>query len=824
MELQLHGFRCYTDKTFLFPSKGIVLLNGPSGAGKTTILQAVTWCLYGKIRNVESKKNSKSKKMYVRLIVQASENYPKKIEIYRQKHPNLLKVSIGILEFTGEVAQNRIEGWFGSEVIWNLSSYLRQHQFNPLFSSSAAGGLQYLNAIAFQDQDPSLYIDHIRDEWKTVQTQFEVQQDLFAKNCEAFKTYLSEHSIHKEYACSKESLQEQCAALQELKDVTLPKTHQAFLQHQQASAKIECLTKEQEDLRQELAGMDQDATVYTTPMKLLTDSSSRKSVELLLEGWCFTEKEIQKLETKIQEQTCVLEEMEEVEPMDESEYYALVEKHETLVRHENTCEKYSIAYDRDLLQQRVTFIQALRANQRALEMYDKMMEIYDFVKDMPHHPDFKEEKITEYETKILEEKQSLTLLRCPSCAQTLRYHNRCLESVDAVPSSQESLAVLIEELETLRRQDKENKVRQKRVDQFNHYKALYMEEQEKMDAKKQKYLEEKDADTKRLTAKENRDLEQECKDLERVLHHYIEKEGLGNVEEAKSRLQKKKGLEEKEALEKEHQKVRQEHQTYRENVSSLFQCDLSSTSPNAFTSTYNREIKDYDYHVQHKQYIQEEYETVSQTITTLQEQIKDSAKDEWENCQKQIRILEEELAWSKDANEAMTKKQNLSEERESIVALSEQLEHLTLLKNLAVDTECQVLAEVVQHINSTVNVLSEDIFTDPIDVRLKLYKEVKSKKKLTPKVNFSIRYKTGEFSSPQEVSGGEQSRLSLLFTLALHRWNNTKVLMLDETFSSLDQDIKIECLRSIRKTTPHSLVLCVDHTHIEGYYDQTIHI
>jgi DNA repair exonuclease SbcCD ATPase subunit len=42
MEITLHGFRCYENKTFTFPKKGIVLLEGPSGSGKTTILQSLT--------------------------------------------------------------------------------------------------------------------------------------------------------------------------------------------------------------------------------------------------------------------------------------------------------------------------------------------------------------------------------------------------------------------------------------------------------------------------------------------------------------------------------------------------------------------------------------------------------------------------------------------------------------------------------------------------------------------------------------------------------------------------------------------------------------
>ncbi|MEL7003817.1 MAG: AAA family ATPase [Bacteroidota bacterium] len=162
MELEMNGFRCYKNKVMKLPTKGLVLLSGPSGSGKTSILQAITWCLYGKIRSVECKTNSKTKKMFVRWTIPANTivSSSKTIVIYRQKHPNLLKVhflsesSENDLELIDDVAQKRICDLFGTLGVWHLSSYLPQDQFNPLFTSSAAGGLQYLNTIAFHEDNP----------------------------------------------------------------------------------------------------------------------------------------------------------------------------------------------------------------------------------------------------------------------------------------------------------------------------------------------------------------------------------------------------------------------------------------------------------------------------------------------------------------------------------------------------------------------------------------------------------------------------------------------------------------------------------------------
>jgi len=63
-----------------------------------------------------------------------------------------------------------------------------------------------------------------------------------------------------------------------------------------------------------------------------------------------------------------------------------------------------------------------------------------------------------------------------------------------------------------------------------------------------------------------------------------------------------------------------------------------------------------------------------------------------------------------------------------------------------------------------------------------------------------------------------------LVTLALNRLSGSPLMMLDETFSSLDEGIKEHCLRAVRSATTGKSVICVDHGGVEGYYDQVINI
>lgn len=48
MKITLSNFGCWTDRTFEFPDSGNVLLMAPSGTGKTTIIRAIMFALFGK--------------------------------------------------------------------------------------------------------------------------------------------------------------------------------------------------------------------------------------------------------------------------------------------------------------------------------------------------------------------------------------------------------------------------------------------------------------------------------------------------------------------------------------------------------------------------------------------------------------------------------------------------------------------------------------------------------------------------------------------------------------------------------------------------------
>ena len=53
MKLKLINFKCYLEKTFEFDDNSFILISASSGSGKSTILMAIQYALYGTGSNIK---------------------------------------------------------------------------------------------------------------------------------------------------------------------------------------------------------------------------------------------------------------------------------------------------------------------------------------------------------------------------------------------------------------------------------------------------------------------------------------------------------------------------------------------------------------------------------------------------------------------------------------------------------------------------------------------------------------------------------------------------------------------------------------------------
>jgi len=175
MEITLSNFKCYTDKTISFGEKGVILISGKSGIGKSTIVEGIYFALYGIGRNIIKFGKSKCKVIF-------------KIEnmvITRTKRPNRLTLEMNDKFYEDETAQFIIIGKFGKD--FKNTSYISQNSSKSFVKLTPSEKLQFLEDFLFENSkistiktDVTNRINKFKDELKELQYELKVNRDVFA--------------------------------------------------------------------------------------------------------------------------------------------------------------------------------------------------------------------------------------------------------------------------------------------------------------------------------------------------------------------------------------------------------------------------------------------------------------------------------------------------------------------------------------------------------------------------------------------------------------------------------------------------------------------
>jgi len=215
--------------------------------------------------------------------------------------------------------------------------------------------------------------------------------------------------------------------------------------------------------------------------------------------------------------------------------------------------------------------------------------------------------------------------------------------------------------------------------------------------------------------------------------------------------------------------------------------------------------------------------SLQEQIDKIRETIGNDPVFEIERINSEINKLNQELLLSNKAHQAIQYHTQLAKEREELVNLNNLLGDLHTFRQYAVETECRILQQVVDSINASIQGVCGTLFDKDINITLSLFKTLKSTKNVKPIANFNISYQGGTFDNINQMSGGEGDRASLALTLALKRLSSCPILMLDESLSSLDLNMKEAAIRTIRENI-NDTVLIILHDGIEGQFDWVVNL
>ena len=146
MQVELQNFRCWKKQLFQFNDKGIILINGSSGSGKSSILNAIYFAITGNGSKIVS---YGEKKCCVKLLFDDSDIK----EIIRNKSPCRLTVKLkddSIYE--DDEGQKIIDNYFGNN--FQQSSYMTQKMIHSFLSLTSIEKMNFLQKYVLDNSDP----------------------------------------------------------------------------------------------------------------------------------------------------------------------------------------------------------------------------------------------------------------------------------------------------------------------------------------------------------------------------------------------------------------------------------------------------------------------------------------------------------------------------------------------------------------------------------------------------------------------------------------------------------------------------------------------
>ena len=171
----------------------------------------------------------------------------------------------------------------------------------------------------------------------------------------------------------------------------------------------------------------------------------------------------------------------------------------------------------------------------------------------------------------------------------------------------------------------------------------------------------------------------------------------------------------------------------------------------------------------------------------------------------------------------LTKYDTIQQELTALANEKKKSEHqyikILLFKQKVVESEHESLQFMIDIINTHLSLFLQDFFSestgDPIQIVLELLHEKR------PQIDTIINYK-GNRVDYKSLSTGEYARVKLAFDLTFKEILGEQIVMLDECTANLDQDLSTKIFNKIKTTFPTKTILVVAHQVIMGTFDNVL--
>ena len=160
-----------------------------------------------------------------------------------------------------------------------------------------------------------------------------------------------------------------------------------------------------------------------------------------------------------------------------------------------------------------------------------------------------------------------------------------------------------------------------------------------------------------------------------------------------------------------------------------------------------------------------------------------------------------------------------------------ELEQLTLkqyvshqLVSIIEHTEYYLLTDTVSLFNQCLEEIVASLFDEPITVKLELFKTNATNTRTKSNIHLHISYKGMDLHNTKELSGGENARISLALLIAFHIVHPTPFVMIDESLSSINHQLRELSIIAIKRFIKSPIFIILHETSSEGSFDHIVNV
>lgn len=862
MKIKLKNFKVWQEKDVDIEKKGVVLLSGKSGKGKTSILDSVAFCLYDTGRNL---KTYGKKNMSVEIDFDD-------FTVRRTKSPNLLQYidKEGII-YENEVAQDIINKQFGE--FFEEIGYVSQNSFNSFIFKNPSEKLEFIERSLFKDVNIqgikekckenikelgdkltgiSSNISYLKQKLETEKLPEEVkfplkmikgvtiEQLIENQYVKKKNTQIIEKKINKQLDCLNSDISKF--------DGIINQTNIIKLKIEQKEKDFSTIEKDFTEIKNKIDEVDEKQII--DKITLYKNNKDYIILKQKYEDVCKKYEELKVVEQK--------EKDEKISEINEKLWKNDDNEESTLEDSENTLSQLNEYKDcmlklEDYSERKNSLIKEIVKFDNKYSKLDKLDSQYIKTIKQEYSDDVEKikDELEKLADKLRQYKQYLNILRCPHCKKGVRYSNDKLvesDSADNVAITQDDIKEL-SKLMDKKTTDMASLIKKQSMTEKYYEKLKSIEESveqyssEYEDIRHSSDIQE-DIESIKSYINTNKQLERELKILKtksqsKVLSSY--ESSMINTKTEMDKLEKNLKISNDESIINEEQYVELSGtlKNFKENTNKYKEIDSK-------LSRYRKELEELNTEFtlfkenktnfiksMNLEDVEEDEDDNSEHIKTIIEnKIKELIKARTDNIEKRQNVetiisnIEKYLAYKKEKdkyNSIETELDNLQDEEDKI---REDIKISNTLKDKVIQAESLTISTFIDTLSFHVNMYLERFFKDePVFVNIQNSKENNSKKSSAIKhgIHITVDIKGNE-CNVDNLSGGERDRIALAFTLALSEMFSNKILLLDECISSLDHETSSQVINGLRDNYKNNLVVVVAHQVNEGLFDSVLKI